>query len=74
MIIRAQFLSPPKIIEVDVEQSDSIENVKDKIQTIEGIPPEKMRLIFAGEELADSRSISDYGIQRENTVQVVTRR
>ena len=73
MIIRAQFLAPPKIIEVDVEQSDSMEIVKYKIQKIEGIPPEKLRLIFADRQLEDDRTIADYNIQRASTVQVITR-
>jgi ubiquitin C len=62
-----------KTVSIEVEEGESIEDVKAKIAEKEGIPAEQQRLIFGGQQLQDQKTLQDYDVGDDSTLHLVLR-
>ena len=62
-----------KTVTLDAEANESVESIKEKLNKIEGIPADQMRLIFGGKQLEDKHTLMEYNVQRESTIYLVLR-
>ncbi len=58
---------------MNFETTETVESLKAKIYEKEGIPANEQRLIFAGKELNEGKTLGEYNIQKESTVHMVLR-
>lgn len=70
MMIKVKTLTG-KEIEIDIEPSDSIERIKERLEEKEGIPPVQQRLIFGGKQMSDDRTAKDYNIEGGSVLHLV---
>uniref|UniRef100_A0A453KX22 Ubiquitin-like domain-containing protein n=1 Tax=Aegilops tauschii subsp. strangulata TaxID=200361 RepID=A0A453KX22_AEGTS len=60
-----------KEIEIDIEPTDTIDRIKERVEEKEGIPPVQQRLIYAGKQLADDKTAKDYNIEGGSVLHLV---
>ncbi|KAJ1020325.1 hypothetical protein NDA18_005921 [Ustilago nuda] len=62
MLIKVKTLTG-KEIELDIEQTDKIQRIKERVEEKEGIPPAQQRLIFGGKQMHDEKTAKDFGVE-----------
>jgi ubiquitin-like protein Nedd8 len=70
MMVKVKTLTG-KEIEIDIEQEDTIERIKERVEEKEGIPPEQQRLIFGGKQMSDEKTAKDFSIEGGSVLHLV---
>ncbi|KAG6481192.1 hypothetical protein ZIOFF_053574 [Zingiber officinale] len=70
MMIKVKTLTG-KEIEIDIEPTDTIDRIKERVEEKEGIPPVQQRLIYAGKQLADDKTAKEYNIEGGSVLHLV---
>ncbi|XP_041635193.1 NEDD8 isoform X1 [Cheilinus undulatus] len=60
-----------KEIEIDIEPTDKVERIKERVEEKEGIPPQQQRLIYSGKQMNDEKTAADYKIQGGSVLHLV---
>jgi len=70
MLIKVKTLTG-KEIEIDIEPTDRVERIKERVEEKEGIPPQQQRLIFSGKQMNDEKTASDYKVSGGSVLHLV---
>merc|ERR1711974_284864 len=70
MLIKLKTLTG-KEIEIDIEPTDKVERIKERVEEKEGIPPPQQRLIFSGKQMNDEKTAADYKVQGGSVLHLV---
>lgn len=70
MLIKVKTLTG-KEIEIDIEPTDKVERIKERVEEKEGIPPQQQRLIYSGKQMNDEKTAADYKIQGGSVLHLV---
>ena len=70
MLIKVKTLTG-KEIEIDIEPTDKVERIKERVEEKEGIPPPQQRLIYSGKQMNDDKTAADYKIQAGSVLHLV---
>ncbi|KAK8723123.1 hypothetical protein OTU49_011853, partial [Cherax quadricarinatus] len=70
MLIKVKTLTG-KEIEIDIEPTDKVERIKERVEEKEGIPPPQQRLIFSGKQMNDEKTAADYKVQGGSVLHLV---
>ncbi|CEG67803.1 Putative NEDD8 [Rhizopus microsporus] len=70
MLVKVKTLTG-KEIEIDIEPSDKISRIKERVEEKEGIPPQQQRLIYSGKQMSDEMTANQYGIEGGSVLHLV---